>query len=53
MTQNHYESCKGKSRTQHHSHARLGTLRLTTKALLLTRQSLAFYSYRVMTADLS
>jgi len=53
MTHNHcHQSSKGESRTQHHSHAKLGTVRSTTKALLLARQSLAFYSNRVMAADL-
>jgi len=55
MTHNHChqsESCKGESRNQRHSHTKLGTFRSTTMALLLTRQSLAFYSNRVMAADL-
>ena len=53
MTHNHcHQSCKSESRTQHHSHAKLGTFRSTTEALLLTRQSLAFSSNRVMAADL-
>jgi len=46
------QSCKRESRTQHHSHTKLGTFRSTTKGLLLTRQSIAFYSSRVMAADL-
>jgi len=49
MTHNHcHQSCKGESRTQHHSHTKLGTLHSTIKALLSTRQSLAFYSNRVI-----
>jgi len=53
MTHNHCnQSCKDESRIQHHSHTKLGTFRSTTKALLLTRQSLAFYSNSVMAADL-
>jgi len=53
MTHNHcHQSCKGESRTQHYSHTKLGTFRSTNDALLLTRQSLAFYSNRVMAADL-
>jgi len=53
MTHNHrHQSCKGECRTQNHSHTKLGTFRSTTKALLLTTQSLAFYSNRVMAADL-
>jgi len=53
MTHNQcHQSCKGESRTQDHSHTKLGTFRSTTKVLLLTQQSLAFYSNRVMAADL-
>ena len=53
MTHNKcHQSCKGKSRTQDHSHTKLGTFRSTTKVLLLIGQSLAFYSNRVMAADL-
>jgi len=53
MTHNYcHQSCKGESRNQHHSRTKLGTFRSITKALLLTRQSLAFYSNRVMAADL-
>jgi len=47
-----HQSCKSESRTQHHSPTMLGTFRSTYEALLLTRQSLAFYSNRVMAADL-
>jgi len=47
-----HQSCKGESRTHHHSHTKLGTFRSTAKKVLLIRQSLAFYSNRVMTADL-
>jgi len=53
MTHNHcHQSCKGESRTQHHSHTKLQRARSTTKVLLLPRQSLAFYSNRVMAANL-
>jgi len=53
MTHNHcHQSCKGERRTQHHSHTKLGTFRSPTKALLLTRQSITFYSNLVMAADL-
>ena len=54
MTHNQcHQSCKGESRTQDHSHTKLGTFRSTTKALLLIWQSLAFYSNRVIAADLA
>jgi len=53
MMHNHcLQSCKGESRTQHHSHTKLGTFRSTNEALLLARQNLGFYSNRVMAADL-
>ena len=53
MTHNQcHQSEKGESRTQDHSHTKLGTFRSTTKVLLLIWQSLAFYSNRVMAADL-
>jgi len=55
MTHNYcHQSCTGESRNQHHSRTKLGTFRSAAKALLvlLTRQSLAFYSNRVMAADL-
>jgi len=52
MTHNQcHQICKGESRTQDHSHAKLGTFRSTTKVLLLIWQSLAFYSNRFMAAD--
>jgi len=44
MTHKHcHQSCKGQSRTQHHSHTKLETFRPTDEALLLTKQSVAFY----------
>jgi len=53
VTHNHcHQRCKGERRTQHHLHTKLGTFRSTDEALLLTKQSLAFYSNRVMAADL-
>ena len=53
MMHNHFhQSCKVESQTQHHSHTKLRPFCSTTKALLLTRQSLAFYSNCVMVADL-
>jgi len=53
MTHNHcHRICKGESRTQLHSHTKLGTFQLTNKASLLTVQSLALYSNRVMAEDL-
>ena len=53
MTHNQcHQSCKGEGRTKDHSHTKLGTFRSTTKVLLLIWQSLAFYSNRVMAADL-
>jgi len=53
MTHNHCnQSCKDESPTQHHSHTKLGSFRSTTKALLLTRQILAFYTKSDMAADL-
>jgi len=53
MTHNHcHQSCKGESRTQHHSHTKLGLFRSTDEALLLSKQILAFYSKRVMAAGL-
>jgi len=53
MTHNQcHQSCKGESRTQDHSHTKLGTFRSTTKMLLFIWQSLAFYSNRVMAAAL-
>jgi len=53
MTNNQrHQSCKGESRNQDHSHSKLGRFRLTSEMLLLLRQSLAFYSNRVMAADL-
>jgi len=48
----HNQCYQSESRTQHHSHTKLRTFHWTTKALLLTGQSLAFYSNRVMAADL-
>jgi len=48
----HNQTCKGESRNQHYSQTKLGTFRSTNEALLLTRQSLAFYSNHVMAADL-
>ena len=54
MTHNQcHQSCKVESRTQDHSHTKLGTFRSTTKVWLLIWQSLAFYSNRVMAADLA
>jgi len=53
MTHNHcHQRCKGESRTQDHSHTKLGKFRSTTKVLLFIWQSLAFYSNRVMAVDL-
>jgi len=53
MTDNHcHQSCESESPTQLHSHTKLRTFRSTTKAILLTTQSLAFYSNRVMAVDL-
>ena len=53
MTHNHCrQSCKGESRNQDHSQTKVGICRSTTKMLLLRRQSLAFYSNRVMAADI-
>jgi len=53
MTHNQcHQSYKGKSRSQDHSHTKLGTFRSITKVLLLIWQSLACYSNRVMAADL-
>jgi len=53
MTHNHcHQRCKGESRTKDHSRTKLGTLRSTTKVLLLMWQTLAFYSNRVMAVDL-
>jgi len=47
-----HQSCKGESRTQDHLNTKLGSFRSTTKVLLLTWQSLAFYLNRVVAADL-
>jgi len=53
MTHNHcHQSCKGESRIQLHSPTELRTFRSTIKALLIKGQSLAFYSNRVVAADL-
>ena len=53
MTHNQcHQRCKGESRTKDHLHTKLGTFRSTTKVLVLIWQSLAFYSNRVMAADL-
>ena len=52
MTHNQcHQSCKGESRTQDHSHTKLGTFRSTTKVIMLVWQSLAFYSNRVIAED--
>jgi len=43
MAHNHsHQSGKGESRIMYHSHTKLGTYHSTIKALLFTRQSLAF-----------
>ena len=53
MTHNQcHQRCKSERRTKDHLHTKLGTFRSTTKVLLLIWQSLAFYSNRVMAADL-
>jgi len=53
MTHNQcHQSCKGTSWTQDHLHTKPGTFCSTAKVLLLIWQSIAFYSNRVMAADL-
>jgi len=52
MTHNQTTAIKAAKARVETSTTKLGTFRSTNKALLLTRQSLAFYSNRVVAADL-